>query len=390
MRRLLVVTLLVISMLTMVGFTSVEAGYWEDMMEIYDWKAMEGQSEADLDISFPQMDLDYQFKIITNSQSSMEDLIAYSKITVEDLQGDLNIPVIEMYVDGSDLYINKEAVLALLSAVGMEGVLDIEEEYIMLENGQGDLDMDFNNIINDSLKLLEDMDLGIDLNMEKEGDTYSLSLESDDLIDLVEGYFRYFVENVDNLPASLTQGQEIQITEEEKQEALEEFNNFISQYKEMVKALIAGSSFNMESTFGQDNYKENSQLIIKTPMGSATINTEAVTSKLEEIAFDLPGSVKKITAEELEELIKNQVASKGPKLLLGLDGSYVKLNQLDFEEGKIEIEVVDGKSYITVEDASKLLDVDLEGLADSFHIRELDEYGFRVEWNEAGRLIEIY
>lgn len=392
MKRVLLVTLLVIAMLTMLGFTPAEATYWENMKEIYEWNAMEGLSEAEVDISFPEMGLDYQLKIVTDSQSSMDDLVSYSKIKVNDVKGQLNVPVIEMYTNGGDLYINKEAVLSLLSAMGMADGVSIKEEFLMLEGGQKDVDVDFNNILNDTLALLEDMDLGVDLGMEKQGDTYVLTLESGELIDLLEAYFRYFVENVDNLPASLTQGQQVEITAAEKQEAIEQFNAFVSQYKDMVKALITGSKFHMESTFGEGKYKENSQIVIKTPMGSVTMNTKATTSKIEKVNFELPTSVRKITADELEELLMSKIGgvAGGAKLVMELDGSYVKFDQPNIKQGKVSLKVENGKAYMTVEDANKLLGVKLEGMESPFHVRKLDDYGFRVEWNEKNRTIEIY
>ncbi len=302
MRKILLVTLLIISMLAMVGFTSVEASYWEEMKELYKWDAMEGESEAELDISIPDMDIDCQYKIYINSQSNLDDFSSYSEIKAEDVQGQLNIPVIEMYTYGSDLYINKEAVLSFLSAIGMTDDVEIEEEYIMLESGQNDIDID-SNMLNDVIEFIDKMDLGVDFNMEKEGNTYTLTLESDELIDLLDAYIRYIIENIDQLPDSLTQGQEIEITEEEKQKALEEYSVFVDEYKDLARSFIKGSKFYMQSTFEEGKYSENSQLDVKTPMGGLNMNVVSTTFKSETSGFELPTSVMKITADELAQLI---------------------------------------------------------------------------------------
>lgn len=392
MRKILLVMLLVISMLAMVGFTSVEASYWEEMKEIYEWNAMEGESETELDISIPGMDIDCQYKIYVNSQSNFDDFSSYSEIKVEDVQGQLNIPVIEMYTYGSDLYINKEAVLSFLSAIGMADGVEIEEEYIMLESGQNDIDID-SNMLNDVIEFIDKMDLGVDFNMEKEGNTYTLTLESDELIDLLDAYMRYIIENIDQLPDSLTQGQEIEITEEEKQKALEEYSAFVDEYKDLARSFIKGSKFYMQSTFEEGKYSENSQLDVKTPMGELNMNAVSTTFKSETSGFELPTSVMKITAEELEQLIMDKIGgdtSAGLKAIIKLDGAYVKFSQSDLEEGQIPLKVEDGKAYITIEDAEKLFDVKLEDLENQFHIRQLDNYGFRVEWNDELRVIEVY
>ena len=46
------------------------------------------------------------------------------------------------------------------------------------------MDIDFRNVLNEVIEFIDKMDLGMDLGMEKEGDTYTLTLESDELLDL--------------------------------------------------------------------------------------------------------------------------------------------------------------------------------------------------------------
>ena len=392
MKKVLFITLLVIMMLATVGFTSEGASYWEDMKEIYEWNAIEGKSEAELDISIPGMDIDYHYKIDVNSQSNFDDFSSYSKIEIKDVQGESDIPVIEMYTYGSDLYINKEAVLALLAATGAADELVIEEEYVVLESGQEDVDIDFRNVLNEVIEFIDKMDLGMDLGMEKEGGTYTLTLESDELLDLLDAYMRYIFENIDQLSNSLVQGQEIELTEEEKQQALEEYDAFVDQYKDMAKMFIKGSKFYMEGTFEEDKYIENSRLEIKVmDMGELNMNVASTSSKLEKADFELPTSVMRITAEELVELIMGRIEiDTGAKVYISLDGTYVKFAGSDIEEGRIPLQIIDDLAYITIEDAEKLFDVELEGLADPFHMRELDDFGFRVDWNEESKVIEIY
>lgn len=392
MKKVLFITLLVILMLATVGFTSEGASYWEDMKEIYEWNAIEGKSEAELDISIPGMDIDYHYKIDVNSQSNFDDFSSYSKIEIKDVQGESDIPVIEMYTYGSDLYINKEAVLALLAATGAADELVIEEEYVVLESGQEDVDINFRNVLNEVIEFIDKMDLGMDLGMEKEGDTYTLTLESDELLDLLDAYMRYIFENIDQLSNSLVQGQEIELTGEEKQQALEEYDAFVDQYKDMAKMFIKGSKFYMEGTFEEDKYIENSRLEIKVmDMGELNMNVASTSSKLEKADFELPTSVMRITAEELVELIMGRIEiDTGAKVYISLDGTYVKFAGSDIEEGRIPLQIIDDLAYITIEDAEKLFDVELEGLADPFHMRELDDFGFRVDWNEESKVIEIY
>ncbi len=403
MKRLLLIMLLVVSMLTMVGFTSVEADYWDEIKEIYEWDAMKGESETEFSISIPDMDIDYQYKIYVNSKSNLDDLSSYSEIKIEDLQGQSDIPVIKMYSCNSDFYINTEAVFAFLSAIDMADGVEIEEEFVLLENNQDDIEIDAKEMLNDIMQLIDEMDLGVDLNMEKEGNTYTLKLESDELVDLLEAYIRYILENIDQLPESLMQGQEIEITEEEKQEMLEEYNNAVNMYKEIVRAFVDGSKFYMQSTFEEGKYSEDSQIKIsiqglpdmdmEIPEIKLNIKTKSVATGLESSDIELPTSVFKITTEELEQLIMDKIGIGDiPKAVIGLDGSYIIFDELDIEEGQISLKVEEGRAYITIKDAGELFGVELENenIEDPFHIRKLDNYGFNVDWNEESRLIEVY
>lgn len=386
MKKTLLVVLLVISMLTMVGFAPVEASYWEDVKEIYEWKAIEGESEIEFNLAIP--DENYNYKVNINSKSNLEDFSSYVELKIEDLQGLQSIPTIKMYTHGADLYINKEAILSLLSAIGMGEDIEIEEEYVVIESSQNNVNVN-PNMLNDMVEIIDNMDLGIDLGMEKKGNTYTLTLESDKLIDLLDAYLRYVIENMDQF-TNLMQ-QEIMLTEIEKEEVLEAYNTFVESYKEMAKAFIAGSKYHQESTFGKDEYKQKMELVIVTPVGQLDMKSASTSVKLTSSNIKLPTSVMRITEQELTELMMGQIVTGGTGLnaVMELDGSYLKFGEFGLEDGKIELKVEDGKSYITAEDVHKLLDVELD-FEGYLHIRELEDYGFNVQWNGENRTIEIY
>lgn len=394
MKRTLLIVLLIISMLAVVGFAPAGASYWDEMKEIYEWKAAEGESEAEFNLTVPSMDINYQYKVFVSSQSNLEDFSSYSEIRVEDVQGQLNIPTIKTYTQAGDIYLNKEAVLALLSAIGVADEVEIEEEFVMLENSQFDSDVDLNAMLNNIIEFVDKIDLGVDINIEKEGNTYTLELESDELIDLLDAYFRFSIGNIDQLLDILPQEQEVVITEEEKQEALDGYNAFVSQYKNLAKTFIKGSKFYMEGTFEEGKYSENTQLDIKVAdMGELNVKASATSTRLESIDFELPTSVMKITTDELGELIASKivgVTDAEVRVVIKLDGTYVKFSLTDLEDGQIPLEIIDDLAYMTVEDAEKLFGIKLEGLEDPFHVRKLGNYGFNVDWNEEARVIEIY
>ena len=114
---------------------------------------------------------------------------------------------------------------------------------------------------------------------------------------------------------------------------------------------IKGSKFYMQCTFEKDKYTEDSQLDIKTPLGSLNMNTVSTTSKLEAAGFELPTSVMVITTTELGELIASKivgVTDGGLKAVIGLDGAYVKFSESGLEEGKIPLQIIDDRAYISI------------------------------------------
>lgn len=389
MKKMFIIMLLIISMLTMVGFAPAETSYWESMKEIYEWNAMEGEVDIELVIEMPDSSLHYQIQMY--SQTELKEMISYIEIEIEDMAGLQEIPTIKMYTHGSDLYLGTDAIVALLTTMGLEEDIDIQEEYVVVKNSDDSIQMNA-NILQDMLQFIEGMDLGIELGMTKEDNTYTLTLDSDKIIDLLDAYIVYFMNNMDKLPAGMMPP-EAEMTEEEKQQALEGYNTFIAPQLEMVKALIAGSYYSQVTVFDEDAYYEEAELFITTPMGQMDMEMISSSTRLTSSDIQLPTSVKVITEEEFGELIMRGFTRSSEielKAIIDLQGNYVKPVNGDVEEGKIELELKEGKSYITVEDAAKLLDITFEEGQESLWLRELENYGFHIHWNGEHNRIEIY
>ena len=67
MKKTLLIGLLVISMLAMVGFTPVEASYWQTMKEMYEWNGTEGETALEIKLAIPDMEKEYKVQIISKS-----------------------------------------------------------------------------------------------------------------------------------------------------------------------------------------------------------------------------------------------------------------------------------------------------------------------------------
>lgn len=394
MKKLVIVMLLVISMVTMLGFAPAEATYWEDMKAIYEWEGIEGEAEMAFTVVVPP-DVNLQYDLKLNSESNLEDFVSYMEITIEDKAEFQEFPTIKLYTEGTDFYINTEAVLPIISMMGLDIPLEIEEEYILFKTTETPVDMN-SKVLQDILVFIEEMDLGIDLDMTKEGNTYTLNLNSDEIIDLLDAYMLYIFTNMDKLPQDLMPAEMPEITEEHLEEILEMYNSFIKPNIPMAKAFIEGSYYKQLSTFDEDAITEETDLALTTPMAQVHIEGISVSKKLDSVDIQLPTSVKVVTDKDLEEFFMGMFMPDTDtqskfKAIIDLEGAYKKPvgDTAEFEEGVLRLMVEDNRSYITVEDVSILLDIEIEG--DGFiAVRDLEQYGFQIIWNPYIDMIEIY
>lgn len=393
MKKIFIIMLLLTSMLLTAGFAPAEKSYWEDMKAIYEWDVMEGDMELDLLISVPNIDAHY--KINVYSQSNLKDFVSFMEIDVVDMLESNEIPTIRLYTQGSDIYINRDAVVALLPVIGLEDILEFEEEYLLFKSDQN-IQMN-SNFLQDMIVFLEQMDLGIDFGMTKDGDTYTLSLDSDEILDLLVSYLKHFITNIDNLPEGIMP-EEINISEEEKEQILDQYNNMVVPQIQMMKELVKGSYYNQVSTFTEDSYFEEAELFITSPMTQdMMIKMNIVSNTKKSITSDInfPTSVFVITDEDLTNLMISRFESETQQslvYLMDLRGNYMHFGSEGIEEGKINVTVKNGRTYITKEIALELFGVNIDDTQDEsmIWIRELNNYGYFVDWNSPQQIIEIY
>ena len=395
MKKFSIILLLLITMLVTTGFTTAEASYWEGMKEIYKWDALEGHSEIDLVISIPNVNQQYKLKL--HSQSNLKDVISFTEIDVLDVSGKIELPIIKMYASGTDAYISRDAIVALLKSLGVKDQLDIKEEFILLKNDQNSIQVN-GNFLQDMIKFIEEMDLGIDLGMIKEGNTYTLTLDSNKIVDLFDAYIKYIINNMDKMPSGMFP-EEMKLTEEQKLEALEQYNNMIAPQLEMAKTFIAGSLYKQISIFEKDAYKEEAELFITSPLVEnmkIEVKMTSKTKRADGLNIKLPTSVMTIGAEELNNLIishfapKNVTDAQSLLAIVDLEGNYAKLGREKIEEGKVKLYIKEGRAYIAKEDVIKLVDISSSAFEELIWIRDLNNYGYIVNWSDVYNRIEIY
>lgn len=383
MKKLSLIMAVLMIMLSTMGFTSVEKAYWEENKKIMQWEGVE--SDQDLSLNFKTTDgFSINYKMDIKSKGIMKDMVTYIEVNTEALENSPAIPQIKMYTKGADLYINKEAFLAFVKLSSQKDI-EIAEDFVKITNEQN-VEISA-SLMDEIMKFVEEIDLGMDMGMVQDGNKYTLNLDSDKMIDLLDAYMRYIFNNMDKLPSSLMPA-DFKMTEEEKQEMLAMYDAFVTPYKDTAKAAIKGSTYYQVDTFEESKYSQEAVLDIKTPMGNGKLAMNSVSNKVSDLKISLPASVKVVNQEELNEMMMPEMLPM--PLSISLDGSYVNFKGNDFTEGKIEIKNVNGATYLNVNQLSELLSTIIETKEDYIRTTDLANLGFDVQWNAESKTIDIY
>jgi len=372
-RRILAIVLAV--MLLSVGIVSAETtpaqSYWEQLKTIYEeWTAIDGETTLEITFNLPDED-SKTFHVHITSVSDMDAFVTHNvfEVTSDDL--DLDIPTIEMYTQGANIYLNTEVVMFFAKLAGM-GDMVLEEAFVKLENTETEFNLDANFLMQ-VLEFVEGMEIGFDLNMTLEDGIYELTLTSDEMIDLLNAYIMYVMTNMDALAEITGQTAAMEISEEEMEEALAAYTQMILPMLEEVKKAIEGSYYTATTVFKEDTYTEDGQLVLLSPFFNLTLTTESTANKLESADITLPASVKVFTEEDLTNL-----------LMASMSGPGTTAQQVVF--------AVDETSYFA-DGEMKTMDVSPFISADGHlmvPVRYLEDlYGMTPAWDAASKTVTI-
>jgi predicted HTH domain antitoxin len=369
--------------------------YWEDLKAMYEeWTAMEGTSDMKITVTLPEED-PMVFDVNIKSFGNMEDMSASMEMTIATEDPELQIPVIHMMTVGSDIYLNTEIIKLLAEKMEMGDMVQIEEEYVMLQGGEGVPEVSSQYLM-DILEFVEDMDLDFEFDITKEGDTYTLNMDSDQMIDLFDAYMVFSMENSAELMELSGQEMEFELTEEEIQEALAMYEEVFAPMLETAREAIKGSYYNQVTTITDEAYDEEAELYITSPMGNIMVEMVSSTERLDEYTLELPESVKVYTQDDLTNLLIGSMGlpEGGRNLAAMLDvdqDMYMIITETEVIEGEVEITLTqEGLSYMSVKDAVEIFGLQMEPSEELMHIRELDNHGYDIEWNQQLRMIEVY
>ena len=399
MKRVLVALVLVLAMFSTTIASAAPATpageYWEDLKAMYEeWSAMEGESDMKITITVPEEE-PMVFDVNIKSFGNMEDMSASMEMTIATEDPELQIPGIHMITMGSDIYLNTEIIEFFAEKMEMGDMVQIEEEYVMLQGGEEIPEVNSQYLM-DILEFVEGMDFDFEFDMTKEGDTYTLNVDSDQMIDLFDAYMVFSMENSAELMELSGQEMEYELTEEEIQEALAMYDEVFAPMLETAREAIKGSYYNQVTTITDEAYDEEAELYITSPMGNIMVEMVSATERLDEYTLELPESVKVYTQEDLTNLLIGSMGlpQEGGNLAAMIDvdqDMYMVITETEVIEGEVEITLTqEGLSYMSVKDAVEIFGLQMEPSDELMHIRELDNHGYDIEWNEQLRMIEVY
>lgn len=369
--------------------------YWEETKALYqDWKALEGESQMRVSVLVPGED-PLQFEILTKAASNLETFAASTEMTVTTERPGLVIPKIHLLVQGSDIYLNTELVEFLAGLMGQAEKIEIDEAYVMLQGDASMIQMG-PQYLTDVLQFVEGMDLQFQFNMTKENGVFKLHMDSDQLVDLVDAYMRHSLTHIDQLLAISGQDQALQLSEEEKTEALAMYEETFVPMLNALRDSIKGSYYSQETSMTEDQYLAEMNFFLTTPYVDIHIIGDSTSRRLEAYTLELPGSVRVFTQNELTALLGQSLPEpQGETGLVALlnveDESYVHFSSMGAAEGTMGMLMEeDGISYIEAEKARELFGV--EGTSSQVYVptRALEDYGYEVVWDGQIKMIQVF
>lgn len=397
MKKVLCFLMVSIMMFAMMGFTPAEEAYLKESKAVMEWKATEGSSTMDLEIKAPDGEV-MKYQVQMKSKGDMEQMLTYIELSIKGVDLPKEAPVfpekIQLYTKGADLYIDKASMKSLFKAMRGQD-LAVNEDFVLLKS-DANMVMDYKSL-NEIMDYFYTMDLGVDTGLQKDGNRYTLNMNSDKMIDLVDAYIKYVLRNFDKMPKALFPmgvGEQPQPTAEEMKALYDEYVKTSAAFIEQAKEALKGSTLWQTTTVRTDQVTSEGKLNLKIFGGEVTLNSKSVSRELDSVNIKLPTSVKEFSSTDMADMLTIQPVETGaeataeamPTLSVKLDGSYALA---DGTTGKLTVKNVEGKLLYNADEMKEVLGMDLQVDSEYIDAETLRTFGFDVNWNAETKSVEI-
>lgn len=315
-KKLLPILLLVLAMV-FTGCTSTQLEFWNKSLEAQEWEAakVKGTVNMSMSIAGQGINMIMDMEGIGNTKDMSSQMTMSMKMDVPSApEQSVEMKDIQMYMVDGQMAMSKNYITDTLKVSGMDIPAELaseDVEYIQLELDPMSQQL-LTTLTKDPAALkafykgMADTakDMGIDVEVTKKDNTYSIDLDQTEVCNLVKNIIVTATNNLESLNKTFNLG----LTAEAIKQAQDEMNSVKAEMDElvqMVSTMVTGS-FKMDYTFEDNQITEKVNLVVDVPMlENLKINMDvAMTSEeVEPTTITMPEKVLKVTEAELTEML---------------------------------------------------------------------------------------
>lgn len=256
--------------------------YFNDVKVINKWEKVKSESNASAsaNVKTDEGTMKYGYTLELKSNSERKNMTGDMTLTLTPTTKDTPpMPTIRMYVDGTKIYLNKEAFNTFATYIGVNK--KVNKDYVLIKMNAGDStlteemlknSMSSTETLDKLINFIKKIDLGVDLNFVKKDGAYTLSWDSNKIVDVFDAYMRYIFSNTDVLfnfykdvlgidLEKIYKDAGVNITkaeiEKSSKEALKSWNEQVKPELNKVKQIIKGSKITIKETFKENEYNSD-------------------------------------------------------------------------------------------------------------------------------------
>lgn len=330
-KKLAVIMSILLLIVSFSGCSSTQSEFYSKLKQTNKWKATDMNMKGDMTISMASGEdvISIPMSFTATAYVNNQDMQGYIEMALTATDGDetLNIPEIKMFIDKTDAYINKgyftsiytqsnEPVPAKLQALDTDYIgISISDAYGLDDNEAmnqifaNSMDPEF---VDSIYSLYEEIanELSIDIPVTKDGTSYNIVLNENDIANQIIPIYDKFVNNID----SINEKYSLELTPEQITEIKSTYDkDTFSTSVNMFKAMFTGSEFKLNYDFKDENTAIMNMMLnvpITVPVSQTEsrkmvikANISADTKQSDVKAVELPTKVVKLTQQQLSELM---------------------------------------------------------------------------------------
>ena len=292
---------------TMAGCSQTTLNYSKEISNTAKWEAATSNVEGTVNVDVKGVKEEVTFTV-TGYKSNDRTFV---DMKFNNTSGDIKIPEIKEYLDGTTVYINKSYFEGIYTMTGQaipEGLSNIKQEYIAIDSSATGIDLNQLKALTtqpDAIAQVGKLVFGdnndLDLPFVQNERVYTINLDTDKAVDLSAKAIKAAGNNIDKINTMFLGSK---LTAENIAQIKASVNDArFDATLPLVKAELAGSTITSKEAFTDNSYTAdfNMNLQIKDA-GKVSLEMKSTCVKSEVKEITLPTSEIKLTAEEYAKL----------------------------------------------------------------------------------------